>query len=132
MPRQLLTDCLNEIFEYLEEDKTSLHSCLYCEVAVRILWKNIWRYQISAPLSVISTLIACLPKESKDLLDRNGIVIQNWKLPLFNYTSFCKVPSIHEIDRMIQSILDNEQLIITRNTKGPYESNFILKIFGLF
>ena len=42
MSHQLSVDCLNEIFEYLEEDKITLHSCLlvsrlYCEIAVRIL-----------------------------------------------------------------------------------------------
>ena len=45
---QLLADCLYEIFEYLEDDKVTLHSCLlvnrlWCEIAVRILWRNIWR-----------------------------------------------------------------------------------------
>ena len=44
------TDCLNDIFEYLEKDKFSLHSCLlvnrlWCEVAVRILWNNPWNFK---------------------------------------------------------------------------------------
>ncbi len=39
-------DCLNEIIEYLKEDKISLRTCLlvnrlWCTVAVKILWKNI-------------------------------------------------------------------------------------------
>ena len=46
---QLPADCLNEIFEYLEEDRVALRSCLlvnqlWCEVSVRILWKNIRNY----------------------------------------------------------------------------------------
>ena len=46
---QLPADCLNEIFEYLEDDKVTLRSCLlvnrlWCEVAVRILWRNSLKY----------------------------------------------------------------------------------------
>ena len=46
---QLPADCLNEIFECLEEDKSTLHSCLlvnrlWCEVSVRILWKSVLNY----------------------------------------------------------------------------------------
>src|SRR3954451_22304977 len=63
-------DCLNEIFEYLEKDKVTLRSYLlvnrlWCEASVRILWRNIRNY---------STLIACLPNESKEILYKNGII----------------------------------------------------------
>src|ERR1043165_1941117 len=89
---QLSTDCLNEIFEYLEEDKVTLHSCLlvnrlWCEASVRILWRNIRNY---------NTLIACLPSESKETLRRNRIITS--KPPMFNYASFCKVLSVDEVN----------------------------------
>ncbi|CAB4377644.1 uncharacterized protein OCT59_003918 [Rhizophagus irregularis] len=120
MPRQLPADCLNEIFEYLEEDKKTLQSCLlvnhlYCEIAVRILWRNVWNFQYKARASssIIGTLISCLPKESKELLYKNGILIidQTQRSPFFNYPSFCKVLSIHKIDHMIQHNLETQQLI---------------------
>src|SRR5438270_12040581 len=109
MPCQLPADCLNEIFEYLEEDKITLRSCLlvnrlWCQVAVRILWMNVWRYYNSyrthVQLALLSTLIACLPNESKDLLNTNGIFIPapTSKSPLFNYASFCKVLQISTIN----------------------------------
>ena len=46
MAHLLPSDCLNEIFENLEKDKTTLHSCLlvnhlWCEVSVEILWRDI-------------------------------------------------------------------------------------------
>ena len=68
---QLPSDCLNEIFEYLEEDIVTLRSCLlvnrlWCEVTVRILWRNIRNYD---------TLIACLPSESKENLHKGRIII---------------------------------------------------------
>src|SRR3984957_2417455 len=97
MPCQLPADCLNEIFEYLEKDKVALHSCLlvnrlWCEVSVRILWRNVSNYKTSN----FKTLISCLPDESKEILTNNGIIISTptSKPSIFNYASFCKVLSI--------------------------------------
>src|SRR5436190_8795241 len=129
MSRQLPAECLNEILECLEHDKVSLHSCLlvnrlWCEISVRILWRDIWSFNDTVTLEdqlnlllqinkIISTLVACLPNESKDLLYKNGIFIASptWKPPLFNYASFCKVLSINEIDRMIQQFLEKQPFI---------------------
>src|SRR5256885_1403611 len=114
MSRLLPADCLNEIFENLEEDKLTLRSCLlvnhlWCEVSVRILWRNIWdfkylvpyEYRLKVTSSILSTLIACLPNESKELLNKNEIFISTptSKPPLFNYAAFCKVLSISDIDQ---------------------------------
>ena len=46
---QLPIDCLNEIFEHLENDKVTLYSCLlvnrfWCKTSVRILWRIIRNY----------------------------------------------------------------------------------------
>src|SRR5436190_23330307 len=118
MPCQLPADCLNEIFEYLEEDKITLRSCLlvnrlWCRVTIRILWRNIWSIQRykpcqAAPLSIISTLVACLPDESKNLIYNNGIVISTptCKPPMFNYAAFVKVLSINDIDYMINHVIN--------------------------
>jgi hypothetical protein len=149
MPRQLLADCLNEIFEYLEEDKITLRSCLlvnrlWCEIAVRILWRHIWNFQYNSvqynpyrthvPSSIISTLIACLPNESKALLLKNGISIPSptYKPPLFNYVSFCKVLSICSIDKMIQNVLEKRQSTISSRSLSYDKyllSQEILKMF---
>src|ERR1044072_6007748 len=93
---QLPVDCLNEIFEYLEEDKVTLHSCLlvnrlWCGVSIRILWRSIRNY---------NTLIACLPNDSKEILSKNGIITSMPALrpPMFNYASFCKVLSIYQVN----------------------------------
>src|SRR5438270_4293234 len=101
MPCQLPYDCLNEIFEYLEKDKVTLYSCLlvnhlWCEVSVRILWRH-----IDNKTEILSTLTACLPDESKNLLHENEIFIPipSSKPPLFNYASFCKVLSVDHIAR---------------------------------
>src|ERR671938_961667 len=101
MPRQLLADCLNEIFEYLEEDRVALHSCLlvnrlWCEVSVRILWRSIRNY---------NTLIACLPNDSKEILSKNGIITST-SLPMFNYVSFCKVLLTYEVSNNIRQLFN--------------------------
>ena len=102
MAYRLPADCLNEIFEYLEEDKPTLHSCLlvnrlWCEISVRILWRNVWNLiyphwirSLKVDASILSTLIACLPNESKELLYKNNIFISTptSKPPLFNYAKF--------------------------------------------
>src|SRR5437763_16016309 len=105
---KLPADCLNEIFEYLDEDKISLRSCLlvnhlWCEISVRILWRSIRNY---------STLISCLPNESKEILYKNGITtsILTPKPQMFNYASFCKNLSIdivgYRIGKLLGTILD--------------------------
>src|SRR5688572_32350513 len=99
-------DCLNEIFEYLEEDEATLRSCLlvnrlWCEVSVRILWKIIRNY---------NTLIACLPNESKEILYKNGIITSTSTSnpPMFNYSSFCNVLSVDQLYVEIRQLLENQ------------------------
>src|SRR5688572_7632120 len=125
MAFQLHTDCLNEIFEHLEGYPTSLRSCLlvnrfWCKIAVRILWKNVWNvpnsmnyeYRKYVPLSILSTLIACLPNESKNLLYENGISIltPTSKSPLFNYISFIKALSFSNIEFVVDVTLNKKQI----------------------
>ncbi|PKB96116.1 hypothetical protein RhiirA5_435411 [Rhizophagus irregularis] len=102
-------DCLNKVFECLEENKATLHSCLlvnrlWCRISVEILWRNIWGFNHA---QIIRTLIACLPNESKDFLINNGASIPISNPPLFNYASFCKVLSIPHL-----SIEDHKILTI--------------------
>ncbi|RIA81351.1 hypothetical protein C1645_837159 [Glomus cerebriforme] len=125
---QLPADCLNEIFEYLEEEVIT-KSCLlvnnlWCEVSVRILWRNIRNYR---------TLIACLPNESKEILHKNKIIISHsiTKPPLFNYATFIKSLSIYNIDSIIKSILQNYQSITPQslNHKKYIVTKEIYKLF---
>ncbi|RIA87405.1 hypothetical protein C1645_827826 [Glomus cerebriforme] len=92
---QLPVDCLIEIFQYLEEDKFTMYSCLlvnriWCQASVRIFWKKIRNYD---------TIIGCLPLELKE---KNGL---STKYPTFNYVSFCKMISIYEINYNIRLLL---------------------------
>src|SRR4051795_1137487 len=124
----LPVDCLNEVFEILEDDKITLHSCslvnrLWCKISIRILWRNIWisNYivtydrQLEISSAILSTWISCLPNESKEFLHKNEIFISTptLKPPLFNYVSFCKVLSINEIGRIIYEVLKNDPYVIS-------------------
>src|SRR6266498_3234468 len=119
-----MDDCLNEVLEYLEKDKISLYSCLlvnrlWFRVAVGILWRNIWKfyhYNTQISFSILSTLIACLPNESKDLLH---ISTPASKPPLLNYISFIKVLSIGGLDRIIGDALHGQHI----NTLHSLESD---------
>ena len=118
MSYKLPTDCLNEIFEHLKDDKISLHSCLlvnrlWCEVTVRILWRDVWSfytYRHSQQLVILGTLITCLPSESKDFLQLNKIFIPTptSKPPLFNYISFIKILTFYKIDKIIENGLNHQ------------------------
>ena len=123
---KLPADCLNEIFEYLEEDKISLRSCLlvnhlWCEVSVRILWRSIRSY---------NTLISCLPNESKEILYKNGIITSTSTSnpPMFNYSSFCKVLSINQLNHEISKLLENQQSISSQDPKNIIVIQEILKL----
>src|ERR1044072_3773058 len=107
---QLNADCLNKIFEYIDKDKATLHSCLlvnrlWCEVSVRILWTSVWNYD---------TLIARLPDESKEILCKHGIITStsSSKHPLFNYVAFIRNL---EIDDVIKNILKNYKSTTPQN-----------------
>src|SRR5688572_25297210 len=119
MPCTLPADCLSEIFEILD-DKSTLYSCLlvnhlWCKISVRILWRNVWSFihsvtynrqsRSEVEFAILSTLISCLPNKSKELLHENGIIISTLtsKPPLFNYSSFCKVLSVHVLSQIISA-----------------------------
>ncbi len=125
MPCQLPADCLNDIFDYLQ-DKVDLSSCLlvnrlWCEVSVPILWTNIQNYR---------TLIACLPNESKEILHENEIIISppTSKPPLFNYVRFIKSFPSKCIVYRIGKILTTHQSIYSQN----FENNKLIVLQEIF
>src|ERR1044072_1786286 len=137
----LPADCLVEVFENLEEDKITLHSCLlvsrsWCEISVRILWKDIWDFEdfiAYRSSAILSTLIACLPNDSKELLHKNEIFISTPtpKPPLFNYVSFYKVLPIDKIGWIIDKGTKNNASITisSSNYKKYLVAKEILKMF---
>jgi hypothetical protein len=146
MGYRLPADCLNDIFQYLEKNKPTLYSCLlvnrlWCEISVGILWRNIWnfksyrqQYSLKVASSILSTLIACLAEESKELLHKNEIFIPTptLKQPLFNYAAFCKVLSIIDINEIVINALNDLPLInslLSLKERNCLVTNEIIKMF---
>ncbi|PKY21425.1 hypothetical protein RhiirB3_435026 [Rhizophagus irregularis] len=91
--KKLLFDCLHEILENLENDITTLHSCLsvnrlLCEISVRILWRVVVEYSVNVtyqPMSIVlkTILINCQYLEfikiqyGDDFNDLNELMIYN-------------------------------------------------------
>lgn len=105
---QLPADCLNEIIEYLKDDKITLCSCLlvnrlWCETSVRTFWRDSGNYNIRH----YRTLIACLLNESKKIIYDKGIVISSptLKLSIFKYETFCKILSISRVYKKLENFL---------------------------
>jgi hypothetical protein len=127
---QLLADCISEILEYLERDKITLHSCLlvnrlWCKISVKIIWRSVWNFNSCN----YSTLIACLPNESKEILIKNGINISTpSKPPMFNYASFCKVLSDFHIKYGIERLLKNQQYILSKSLNVEIIAQEIYKL----
>src|SRR5437763_17064754 len=90
-------------------------------------------YRTHVPLAILSTLIACLPNESKDLLNTNGIFIPapTSKPPLFNYASFCKVLPIRTINYMVGNVLKNKIFISSQIVSQELLKMFMKQITSL-
>src|SRR6266536_4322363 len=70
---KLPADCLNDIFEYLEDDNVTLYSCilvnrLWCEVSVRIFWRSIWNYNNRSYNKLINTISSLMTKLPNTLI----------------------------------------------------------------
>ncbi|CAB4389915.1 unnamed protein product [Rhizophagus irregularis] len=122
-------------------DKFTLHSCLlvnrlWCEISVRILWRNILNFKFGKKrsfkieTSILSTLIACLPNESKNILHDNNIFISTptSKPLLFNYVSFCKSLSIYGFNRIIIGALESRKSLAKH--RNSLVANEIIKMFA--
>ncbi|GBB90993.1 hypothetical protein RclHR1_18080003 [Rhizophagus clarus] len=125
---QLSFDCLMDIFDYLENDKISLFSCLlvnklWCNISVRILWKDSSNYSPQT----FRTLIICLLNESKEDISKNKNNLSSPipKPPMFNYASFCKILSVHEIQSKFK-------LFVRSPEQYTKSHNILIGIFKLF
>ncbi|CAG8479618.1 23816_t:CDS:2 [Cetraspora pellucida] len=147
-PPRLPADCLEDIFKYLSDDTDSLYSCLlvnklWCQIVIRILWKNPWNLnskpkynRITSWACITRTLISLIPDTSKQILKRNGveipplIVSSQLSSPIYNYLGFCKSLSLKEIHRVRREFLD---LIPMSNIEKVHKEDLVEKeIYKLF
>src|SRR4051812_13060810 len=91
-------DCLQEIFQYLENDMTSLYRCTlvnrtWCRINIALLWRRPFEYSGSKSTrrysELIRTYIACLSKCVKMEIHK-GYYIPDHPRPLFPYHQYLK------------------------------------------
>ncbi|RIB21958.1 hypothetical protein C2G38_2175186 [Gigaspora rosea] len=126
----LPTDCLYQIFQYFKDDLKTLHSCLLsnrtcCQLIIPILWSNPWKLiqkKESTPeyrnslRSLISTLLSCLPSESKQFLHDKRIHWTSHTIFL-NYITYCRTLDFHSIWDMLDVVSAQHPLFPFSNLK---------------
>ncbi|GBC21727.2 hypothetical protein GLOIN_2v1511704 [Rhizophagus irregularis DAOM 181602=DAOM 197198] len=92
----LIEDCLRIIVTKLQNDSSSLYSCIlvnrfWCRMTIPILWKNPLAFKNISHDKFYTTIINMLPTSSIKFLVENNIVLPSpiiSRRPLFNYLSF--------------------------------------------
>ncbi|GBC09354.1 hypothetical protein RclHR1_00880008 [Rhizophagus clarus] len=100
---QITPDCLEGIFEYLRNDRSSLFSCLlvnrlWCRLVVHLIWRDPF-FCVKGYLSdIIQAYISCLPDTSKQIVineisntDEKTLQQLQQQQPLFNYIKYLQV-----------------------------------------
>ncbi|GBB90530.1 hypothetical protein RclHR1_17500003 [Rhizophagus clarus] len=111
---QLVPDVLLLIFAELQDDPSSLYSCLlvnrsWCHLAVRILWRYFSReYQdpVSYKKVSLKRLFSTILLKEPILLE-NGTKLPSSK-PLFNYLNFFTHISSTFVNDMVQTLIEEE------------------------
>ncbi|CAG8723531.1 24949_t:CDS:1, partial [Gigaspora rosea] len=92
-------ETLKEIFEFLQDDLSTLYLCMqvdkqWAKLVIEILWRDTSKFQDqyfykeTGP-NVISTLITCLSENSKLILKEHGVAIPSTtRPPMFDYAKF--------------------------------------------
>ncbi|RIA93858.1 hypothetical protein C1645_803827 [Glomus cerebriforme] len=104
-------DCLQEIFQYLENDMKTLYSCMlvnrtWCRINIALLWRR--PFEHSGPKStrryseLIRTYITCLPKSSKMEIYETGYKIPSHPRPLFPYHKYLKELDCEKLDEAVE------------------------------
>src|SRR6266542_6673232 len=121
----IIVDCLNLIFDELQADRKSLHSCLlvnreWCHLVVPILWRkypsNIFCRKPGKNL--FNIILSCLPSSSKQLLIDNDIELPSTifsKPLLFDYISFCKYLEYRFVNKIVYMVFKDKLLDPEKN-----------------
>ncbi|KAG9306933.1 hypothetical protein G9A89_004032 [Geosiphon pyriformis] len=123
MMPSLIFDCYYQIFEYLEQNRTTLHACIlvnrqWCQAAVPILWRQPFSLLYNFPHpsdysleawqmragQLVETLFLSLTEEEKKSLRKKKLslpsftnsTIHNRPTPIFNYAGFMRIMDFGE------------------------------------
>ncbi|GBC00743.1 hypothetical protein RclHR1_03960017 [Rhizophagus clarus] len=103
-------DCLQEIFQYLENDMKSLYRCMlvnrtWCRINIALLWRRPFEYsgpELTGKYSeLIRTYVTCLHKKSKTDVQSAGYDILDQR-PLFHYHKYLKELDCDKLGKAIE------------------------------
>ncbi|GBB83126.1 hypothetical protein RclHR1_00010008 [Rhizophagus clarus] len=135
------------ILKNLQDDINTLHSCLlvnktWCEIVVRILWKNPWKYLWFGDKKLKQLLLTVIIPNLSDNLRNNlsqkfDFFKDSYQKPLFDYISFCRHLNLNEIKRGIvlifegyeTSTIENEILSIFINENRKFTHLYVPILF---
>ncbi|GES76373.1 hypothetical protein GLOIN_2v1498549 [Rhizophagus clarus] len=109
----LPADCIYEIIQYIIHDIKTLHSCIvlnqdYCQVVVRILWRNPFKYVKDERKKslLFRTYFSCLDdQEKKQITTFFHQSVFDFPKPFINYPSFLQEFEIFSIQTSMRSFL---------------------------
>ncbi|KAG9289599.1 hypothetical protein G9A89_014334 [Geosiphon pyriformis] len=127
MASKLPNSCIEKIFQFLPEDRKSLHSCIlvnkdWCRQGITFLWSK--PFSASLPGSLINTLITCLPIVEQI---KYGVIKseRDFNSPTFPYLSYIKYFSLQ---RLFDSINDWCSPVPHRRTSPRLLHTFAINI----
>ncbi|RIA98387.1 hypothetical protein C1645_812802 [Glomus cerebriforme] len=110
---RLTPDCLEDIFEYLRDDRSSLLSCLlvnrlWCRLVIHLIWRDPFFAMDSnenSLSSIIQTYISCLPDTSKQIISKISNTDENvfiQQKPLFIYLKYLQVLDFENLSNALR------------------------------
>ncbi|CAG8731080.1 5380_t:CDS:2, partial [Acaulospora morrowiae] len=111
----LPTECLHEIFYYIQHDLRTLNSCLqvsklWCYVAISIFWCKPFRSSRCSS-QIVDTFLKCLNKHEKLNLEYGGIYLgecKSWKT-MFQYADFLDEISMQGLYTAVSAWIERTQ-----------------------
>ncbi|CAG8665518.1 8890_t:CDS:1, partial [Funneliformis caledonium] len=137
MASRLPADCIDQVIKYLEEDASSLYSCLlvnwaWCDISVRILWSNPWNFEKTSDYAfwtaITPTILCCLSHDSQEILRRNGVIRSILHRPTYDYVRFCQHLTPEAVDQLTREHV-NDNADYYRGYKDYLFEQEIYKLF---
>ncbi|CAG8746028.1 3961_t:CDS:1, partial [Dentiscutata heterogama] len=102
----LPTECLIEVFTYVQDDLRTLNACLlvskeWCNVVIPLYWSRPFHCKTSA--NVINTYLQCLSKHEQQNIRTCGIKLKRNRAPTFYYANLLRELSMSKLYLSVDS-----------------------------
>ncbi|CAG8561423.1 22437_t:CDS:2 [Dentiscutata erythropus] len=121
----LPTECLIEIFTYVQDDLRTLNACLlvckeWCNVVIPLYWSRPFHCKTSA--NVIKTYLQCLSKHERQNIKTCGIKLKRNKPPTFYYANLLRELSMSKLYLSVDSWIHISQKSIKNYPMFTYHT----------